>query len=59
MFNSNQSKKSLKMPKGYSVAVNYRKTDNTMEKRKRAKMTNNSSLGITIHIEMEVVLLNL
>jgi hypothetical protein len=47
MFNSNQSKKSLKMPKGYSVAVNYRKTDNTMEKRKRAKKTNNSPQNTT------------
>jgi len=30
-------KKSLKIPKGSSVAVNWRRTDNTMVKRKKDK----------------------
>jgi hypothetical protein len=34
---SRSSKKSLKIPKGYSESVNRRRTDNTMAKRKRTK----------------------
>ena len=41
------SKKSLKVPKGLSEAVNRRKTDNTMAKKKGTKKTNNDQQNTT------------
>ena len=44
------TKKSLKIPKGYSESVNRRRTDNAMAKRKR---TNNDLQNIHIKLKIE------
>ena len=45
-------KKSLKIPKGQSESV-YRRTDNTMNKKKKYKRTNNDLQNIQINLKIE------
>jgi len=45
--------KSLKIPKGYSEAINQRRTDNTMAKKKKYKRTNNNLQNITQKLKIE------
>jgi len=47
------NKKSLKIPKGQSESVYRRRTDNTMAKRKSAKVTNNDQQDIHIKLKIE------
>jgi hypothetical protein len=48
----NNSKKSLKIPKGQYESVNQRRTDNTMAKRKRIK--GQTPIYTTLHIKLKI-----
>ena len=47
------NKKSLKIPKEQSESVYRRRTDNTMDKRKSTKRTNNDLQNIHIKLKIE------
>jgi hypothetical protein len=51
MFYNNDTKKSLKIPKGQSESV-YGRTDNTMAKRKRAKAQ--TTIYKNIHVKLKI-----
>jgi hypothetical protein len=49
-------KKSLRIPKGYSEAVNRERADNTMTKIKRTKKKNNGAQNTTLKFYFAIVL---